>query len=212
VSPGNLVTGGTSGNTTLLATIVSVDPIRFEFTFDEASYLRYERVAAQVGAQAVKKNEITSRGGSTVVRLKLIDEPDFNHVGRMDFIDNVIEKSTGTIRGRAEFANKTGLVTPGMFARLQVPASAPYTALLIPDSAIGSEQARKFVYVVKPDDTVAQKYVTLGPLDNGDRVIKSGLEPTDRVVIEGLMRVRPGTKVKPETGAPKSPVPGSAQK
>lgn len=211
VSPGNLVTGGTSGNTTLLATIVSVDPIRFEFTFDEGSYLRYERVASKVGAEAPKKDEVTARGGSTVVRLKLIDEPDFNHVGRMDFIDNVIEKGTGTIRGRAVFANQNGLLTPGMFARLQVPGSAPYTALLIPDAAIGSEQARKFVYVVKPDDTVAQKYVTLGPLDNGDRVIKSGLEPGDRVIIEGLMRARPGIKVSPQTGAAK-PVPGSAQK
>ncbi len=149
VSPGNLVTGGTGGNTTLLATIVSIDPIRFEFTFDEASYLRYERVAAQVGAQAAKKDDIAARGGSTSVRLKLIDEPDFTHVGRMDFIDNVIERGTGTIRGRAVFANKTGLLTPGMFARLQVPGSAPYTRLLIPDVAIGSEQARKFVYVVR---------------------------------------------------------------
>ncbi|MET0278530.1 MAG: efflux RND transporter periplasmic adaptor subunit [Pseudorhodoplanes sp.] len=212
VSPGNLVTGGTTGSTTLLATIVSVDPIRFEFTFDEGSYLRYERVASQVGAQAVKKDDVAARGGSTIVRLKLIDEPDFTHVGRMDFIDNVIERGTGTIRGRAVFANKNGLLTPGMFARLQVPGSAPYTALLIPDAAIGSEQARKFVYVVKPDDTVAQKYVTLGPLDNGDRVIKSGLEPTDRIVVEGLMRVRPGIKVAPQTGAVKPPVPGTAQK
>lgn len=212
VSPGNLVTGGTSGNTTLLATIVSVDPIRFEFTFDEGSYLRYERVASQAGAQAVKKDEVAARGGSTVVRLKLIDEPDFTRAGRMDFIDNVIEKGTGTIRGRAVFDNKNGLLTPGMFARLQVPGSAPYTALLIPDSAIGSEQARKFVYVVKPDDIVAQKYVTLGPLDNGDRVIKSGLEPSDRVVVEGLMRARPGIKVSPQAGAAKPPVSGSAQK
>lgn len=212
VSPGNLVTGGTTGTTTLLATIVSVDPIRFEFTFDEASYIRYERVAAQVGPQAAKKDDITARGGSTLVRLKLIDESDFTHVGRMDFIDNVIDKTTGTIRGRAQFANQAGLLTPGMFARLQVPGSAPYTALLIPDSAVGSEQARKFVYVVKPDDTVAQKYVTLGPLDNGDRVVKSGLEPSDRIVVEGLMRVRNGVKVSPQAGAATPPVPGSAQK
>ena len=129
VSVGNLVTGGAGGTTTLLATIVSVDPIRFEFTFDEASYLRYERVAAQVGAKAAKKDDIAARGGSTLVRLKLIDEPDFNHVGRMDFIDNVIERTTGTIRGRAVFTNNAGLLTPGMFARVQVPGSAPYTAL-----------------------------------------------------------------------------------
>jgi multidrug efflux pump subunit AcrA (membrane-fusion protein) len=99
-----------------------------------------------------------------------------------------------------------------MFARVQVPGSAPYTAMLIPDVAIGSEQARKFVYVVRPDDTVAQKYVTLGPLDNGDRVIKTGLEATDRVIVDGLMRAKPGIKVTPQTGATKPPVPGTAQK
>ncbi len=211
VSPGNLVTGGTTGTTTLLATIVSVDPIRFEFTFDEASYLRYERVASQSGSQAAKKDDVAARGGSSVVRLKLIDEPDYAHVGRMDFIDNVIDKSTGTIRGRAVFANQKGLLTPGMFARLQVAASAPYTTLVIPDVAIGSEQARKFVYVVKPDNTVTQKYVTLGTLNNGDRVIVSGLDPDDNVVVEGLMRVRPGVKVSPQVGGAKPPVAGSAQ-
>lgn len=205
VSVGNLVTGGTAGTTTLLATIVSTDPIRFEFTFDEASYLRYERIAANGGGQS-KKDDIAARGGSTLVRLKLIDEKDFIHVGRMDFIDNVIDRSTGTIRGRAVFANAAGIFTPGMFARLQVPGSVPYTALLIPDSAIGSEQARKFVYVVRPDDTVAQKYVQLGQLADGDRVIKSGLEPTDRVIIEGLMRAKPGIKVTPQV----APAPASA--
>lgn len=193
VSPGNLVTGSTGGGTTtLLATIVSTDPIRFEFTFDEGSYLRYERMAA-------KSNDIATRGGSSQVRLKLIDENDFVHVGRMDFIDNVIDKATGTIRGRAVFANKANIFTPGMFARVQVPGSPRYEALLIPDSAIGSEQARKFVYVVRPDNSVAQKYVTLGQLAEGDRVIKTGLEPDDRVIVVGLSRARPGAKVQPQT-------------
>ena len=103
VSPGNLVTGGTGGNTTLLATIVSIDPIRFEFTFDEASLLRYERLAR--GGK-----DVTGRSAQSSVRLKLIDEPDFAHVGQMDFIDNVIDRSTGTIRGRAQFANADGIV------------------------------------------------------------------------------------------------------
>ncbi|ARQ00726.1 efflux RND transporter periplasmic adaptor subunit [Pseudorhodoplanes sinuspersici] len=211
VSVGNLVTGGTSGNTTLLATIVSTDPIRFEFTFDEASYLRYERLALSGGKKA-KKDDIAARGGSTLVRLKLIDEKDFIHVGRMDFLDNVIDRSTGTIRGRATFANAAGVFTPGMFARLQVPASPPYQALLIPDSAIGSEQARKFVYVVRPDNSIAQKYVVLGQLSDGDRVIKSGIEADDRVVVDGLMRVRPGVKVDPQVGAAPPPAAGTAQK
>ncbi len=207
VSIGNLVAGGTAGTPTLLATIVSTDPIRFEFTLDEASYLRYERLAANGNVNA-KKDDIAARGGSSIVRLKLIDEKDFIHVGRMDFIDNVIDRSTGTIRGRAVFANAAGLFTPGMFARLQVPGSAPHVALLIPDTAIGSEQARKFVYVVRPDDSVAQKYVELGQLSDGDRVIKSGIEPTDRVIVEGLMRVRPGVKVTPQV-AP-TPAPAAA--
>jgi multidrug efflux system membrane fusion protein len=201
VSVGNLVTGGTTGNTTLLATIVTTDPIRFEFTFDEASYLRYERLANN-GNVGKARDNIAARGGASPVKLKLIDEKNFTHTGQMDFVDNVIDKSTGTIRGRAAFANPQDLFTPGMFARVQIAASAPYTALLVPDSAIGSEQARKFVYIVKPDDTVAQKYVELGPLDGNDRVIKSGLEATDRVVVDGLMRVRPGVKVKPEMRQP----------
>ncbi len=205
VSPGNLVTGGTTGTTTLLATIVSTDPIRFEFTFDETSYLRYERLAADT-------TDLATRGGSSPVRLKLIDEKDFQHVGRMDFIDNVIDKSTGTIRGRAVFANAANIFTPGMFGRVQVPGSARYEALVIPDSAIGSEQARKFVYVVRPDDTVAQKYVTLGALSEGDRVITSGLEPNDRVVINGLMRVRPGAKVTPQTNGAAPATEASATK
>jgi len=205
VSIGNLVTGGTTGNTTLLATIVSTDPIRFEFTFDEASYLRYERLAAK-GNVNTSRDDLAARGGSSVVRLRLIDEKDFVHVGRMDFVDNVIDRSTGTIRGRAVFANAQGLFTPGMFARVQVPGSAPYTALLVPDTAIGSEQARKFVYVVRPDNTVVQKYVELGQLAEGERVIKSGLEATDRVIVEGLMRARPGIKVTPQV----APGPASA--
>jgi RND family efflux transporter MFP subunit len=190
VSPGNLVTGGTSGNTTLLATIVSTDPIRFEFTFDEASYLRYERIS-RTG------KDVTGREGSVVVSLKLIDEPAFNHTGYMDFVDNVIDRSTGTIRGRAVFSNPESVFTPGMFARLRVPGSAPYKALLVPDVAIGSEQVKKFVLVVGPDNKVLPKYVTLGHVVDGLRVIKEGLAEDDRVVVNGLMRVRPGMTVTP---------------
>lgn len=211
VSPGNLVVGSTGGgSTTLLATIVSTDPMRFEFTFDEASYLRYERMAISGGKNA-KKDDIAARGGTTLVRLKLIDESGYNHAGRMDFVDNVIDRSTGTIRGRASFANASGIFTPGMFARLQVPGSPPYQALLIPDTAIGSEQARKFVYVVRPDNTVAQKYVVLGQLSDGDRVIKSGIEADDRVIVDGLMRARPGITVDPQVGAAPAPA-GEAKK
>jgi multidrug efflux system membrane fusion protein len=193
VAPGNLVTGGTGGNTTLLATIVSTDPIRFEFTLDEQSLLRYERVARGATADATGI-------GNTPVRLKLLDEQDFSHYGRMDFIDNVIDRSTGTIRGRAQFANGDGLFTPGLFARLQVPGSAPYQALLLPDAAIGTEQVRKFVYVVDKEDVARQRFVTLGPVTDDMRVIREGVSADDRVVVNGLMRVRPGQKVTPEEG------------
>ena len=202
VSPGNLVTGGSGGNTTLLATIVSTDPIRFEFTFDEASYLRYER-ASKTGT------DVASRGAGVQVALKLIDEPEFIHKGSMDFVDNVIERTTGTIRGRASFSNVNGVFTPGMFARVRVPASAPYEALLVPDSAIGSEQIRKFVLVVDGENTARTKYVTLGPLDGALRVIKSGLEPADKVVVNGMARVRAGQKVTPQAPAA-APAPGAA--
>ncbi|MFZ3252517.1 MAG: efflux RND transporter periplasmic adaptor subunit [Pseudolabrys sp.] len=204
VSPGNLVTGGTGGNTTLLATIVSIDPIYFEFTFDEASYLRYERLA-RTG------QDIASRNASVQVALKLIDENDFNHEGRMNFVDNVIDRSTGTIRGRAVFANPNEVFTPGMFARVRVPGSPPYEALLVPDAAIGTEQARRFVMVVDAQDTARPKYVTLGQLTSDNlRVIKDGIAPDDRVVVSGLMQARPGQKVRPEVQGTKPAGPASA--
>jgi len=199
VSVGNLVTGGTGGNTTLLATIVSVDPIRFEFTFDEASYLRYQRFA-------MANQQAASLDGDLPVSLKLIDETDFQHKGRMDFVDNVIDRSSGTIRGRAVFENAEGILTPGMFGRIRVPGSPPYTAFLVPDAAIGTEQARKYVLVVDDAGIVRQKYVTLGQLDDGLRVVKDGLAATDRVIVNGLMRARPGLKVTvQEEGAPATP-------
>ncbi|HEX4552944.1 MAG TPA: efflux RND transporter periplasmic adaptor subunit [Xanthobacteraceae bacterium] len=205
VSPGNLVTGGTGGNTTMLATIVSLDPIRFEFTFDEASYLRYERLS-KAG------QDMTSREGSALVSLRLIDEPDYGYQGRMDFVDNVIDRSSGTIRGRAVFANPNSVFTPGMFGRLRVPGSPSYVALLVPDVAIGTEQARKYVLVVDGENMVRQKYVTLGQISDNLRVIKDGLTADDQVVVNGLMRARAGQKVTPQQeGAPQPAAPGAAQ-
>ena len=202
VSVGNLVTGGTSGSTTLLATLASVDPIRFEFTMDEASYLRYVRAA-----QATKSGS-GNRGMTLPARLKLIDDGDFVHEGRIDFVDNSIDRSSGTIRARAEFKNPNGQLTPGMFGRIRVTTSEPAEALLVPDSAIGTEQVRKFVYAVSKDNVVNPKYVTLGPVVDGLRVIASGLDPDDDVVVNGLMRVRPGIKVSPEQATAEAEVPG----
>jgi multidrug efflux system membrane fusion protein len=204
VSPGNLIPGGTSGSTTLLATIVSIDPIRFEFTFDESAYLRYERMN--------RGKDPATRWSTTPVKLKLLDESTFAHDGRMDFVDNAISQTSGTIRGRAVFANPNGLFTPGMFGRIQVPASPPYEALLVPDVAIGTEQTRKFVMVVDGEDAARQRYVTLGPTIGGLRVIKDGLKEDDSVIVDGLMRVRPGVKVKPQEKAAPATAGGPSSK
>jgi RND family efflux transporter MFP subunit len=189
VSVGNLVSGGTSG-TTLLATLQSTDPIRFEFTWDEASYLRFLRLHKTATGPAI----------DVAVRLKLIDEQDFAHEGHVDFIDNAIDRNSGAIRGRAEFANADGTFTPGMFARIRVAIAPPAEALLVPDAAIGTEQVRKFVLVLDGEDVAKPKYVTLGPVIDGLRVV-AGLNRDDRVVINGLMRVRPGVRVTPQEGA-----------
>jgi len=185
VSAGNLVTGGTTGSTTLLATITSIDPIRFEFTMDEASYLRSRRLAGE-------------QPDALSVKLKLIDEPKFSHSGKTDFVDNAIDRTSGTIRARAEFANPEGTLTPGMFGRIQVPAGPPSDAMLLPEVAVGTEQVRKFVLVVDGDNVARPKYVTLGPVVEDQRVITSGLDPDDRVIVNGLMRARPGVKVSPQ--------------
>jgi RND family efflux transporter MFP subunit len=205
VSQGNLVTGGTGGTTTLLATIVSIDPIRFEFTFDESSFLRYERLG-------IDMKDPSGRPSGLEIAIKLIDEQDFAHKGRMDFIDNVIDRTSGTIRGRAVLPNPNSVFTPGMFGRVRVPGSQPYETLLVPDVAIGSEQVRKYVMVVDAENTAKQKYVTLGQLVGKNlRVIKEGISADDRVVINGLARIRPNIKVTPqEQGAeppPTTPAP-----
>jgi multidrug efflux system membrane fusion protein len=194
VSPGNLIPGGLSGSTTLLATIVSIDPIRFEFTFDESAYLRYERMN--------RGKDPATRWSSTPVKLKLLDESAFDHDGHMDFVDNAISQTSGTIRGRAVFANPGGLFTPGMFGRIQVPGSPPYEALLVPDVAVATEQTRKYVMVVDNENVARQHYVTLGQAVGGLRVIREGLQADDRVIVDGLMRARPGVKVTPQEKAP----------
>jgi membrane fusion protein, multidrug efflux system len=191
VDAGNLIAGGQSG-ATLLTSIVSIDPIHFVFDGSEADFIHYLRLAA-AGERP------SSRDVQNPVAVRLADESDYKHLGRMDFVDNVVNAKTGTIRGRAIFDNKDGLLTPGFFGRVRL-FGGEHDALLLPDSAIASDQSNKIVFTVAADDTVGVKRVELGPLAHGLRVIRSGLNVGDRVVIEGLARARPGQKVKVEDG------------
>jgi RND family efflux transporter MFP subunit len=140
VSVGNFVSSATGANSTMLASIQSIDPIRFEFTLDESAYLRLTRSGA------------AKKGKNLPVKLKLLDETDFTHEGHVDFIDNALSRSSGTIRGRAELPNAKGLFTPGMFARIRIAVAEPAEVLLIPDAAVGTEQVRKLVIVVGDDN------------------------------------------------------------
>jgi RND family efflux transporter MFP subunit len=192
VDAGNLITGGQTGATSLTS-IVTLDPIHFIFDGSEADFVRYLRLAA-AGIRP------SSRDAPNPVAVRLADETDFKHQGRMDFVDNVVNAKTGTIRGRAIFENKDGLLTPGFFGRLRL-YGGERESLLVPDSAIASDQSNKIAFVVGADGTVGVKHVELGPLVDGLRVIRTGLESGDSVVIEGVARARPGQKVKPESGS-----------
>ena len=202
VTTGNLVTG--EGNdATLLTTLVSVDPIHVYFTADERAFLRYTRL----DEQGIRPS---SRNVPNPVRLQLADEQGFPHQGHMDFVDNRVDETTGTMQGRAIFANPRGDLTPGLFGRLQLLGEGPYEALILPDEAIGTDQAQRLVYVVGDDQVVAPRPVTLGRSLGALRVVRSGLKPTDRVVINGILRVRPGAKVTPVEGQIPEPADGTA--
>jgi RND family efflux transporter MFP subunit len=192
VDAGNLIAGGQMG-ATLLATIVTLDPIRFVFDVSEADYLHYTRLYLS-GALA-------SSGEKNPVRIKLADETDWTRTGRVDFVDNSFSPRSGTIRTRAVVDNKNQLLAPGVFGRVQL-FGGQYDALLIPDSAIISDQSRKIVFTVGEDNVVKAKPVTLGPIVDGLRVVREGLAATDQVVLDGLANpmVRPGGKVVPQKG------------
>ena len=189
---GNLVNGGSSG-ATLLATIVTQDPIYFEFDGSEADYLKYVRLS-QAGTRP------SSRDAPNQVFVKLMDEVKWTHSGRMNFVDNQLDPNSGTVRGRAVLANAGSVFQPGMFGRMRLIGSGQYDALLLPDEAIVSDQSTKLVMVVTEDGTVTPHPVTLGPKVDGLRVIKSGIAAADKVIISGLTRARPGAKVTPQPG------------
>jgi len=193
VDPGNLIQGGQQG-ATLLSTIVSTDPIYFLFDVSEADHLRYQRLQLMgVRAQA---------GSSTIpVRIKLADESEWRRLGTIDFVDTVLSPRSGTVRTRAVVENSDHLLTPGVFGRVQL-YGGEYNAVLVPDTAIVSDQARKIVFVVGSDNVVQARPVRLGPLYEGLRVVHDGLKPDDRVVLDGLANpmVRPGAKITPQPG------------
>ncbi|MBV7265167.1 efflux RND transporter periplasmic adaptor subunit [Erythrobacter ani] len=188
VTRGNLVSGS-GAQATLLTTVFSLDPIEFIFTADEAAYLKYRR-------QAREGTRPSSRDIANPVMLRLQDETEFVHSGEMSFVDNAIDTQTGTVEGRAIFSNPDGIFIPGMFGRLRLLGSGEYDAVLVPDTAILSDQSDKIVLIVDDENLVQQRVVELGPvLDDGMRVIRSGLAKDDRLVTGGLMRARPGNPV-----------------
>lgn len=193
VDAGNLIAGG-QADATLLATIVSLDPIHFVFEVAESDFLRYARLNLSGERQS-------SRDTDNPVRVKLADEDKWVREGKMDFVDNALNERSGTIRGRALFDNKDGLLAPGVFARLAL-FGGEFDAFLVPDAAIVSDQARKIVFTVNADNVVTATPVVLGQINEGLRVIKSGLKADDRIVIEGIANpaVRPGAKVDPKPG------------
>jgi RND family efflux transporter MFP subunit len=185
---GNLITGG-STQSTLLTTIVPYNPLYAIFDADERLVLKYSRLD-------LSGQRKSSRGTPNPVRIALADEKEFSHEGKMDFVDNRLDPETATLRGRALIDNSDGLLTPGLFVRLQLKGRGPYPALLIPDEAIGTDQSKKFVMVVDKDGLAQRRFVTPGRLYEGLRAVDDGLTAEDKVIVGGLMRVRPGAPVK----------------
>ncbi|WP_425304974.1 efflux RND transporter periplasmic adaptor subunit [Bradyrhizobium erythrophlei] len=194
VDLGNLVQGS-EGNSTLLTSIVTLDPIYVYFDIDEATYIKYNKLWFE-------GKRPSSRDTPNPVQVSLTGETKPSRNGTINFLDNQLDVSTGTLRGRAVIPNTDLSILPGQFGRVRLIASAPYEALLVPDTAIATDQSRKILFVVKDDNTVEAKAVVLGPLDEGLRVIREGLKPEDRVVVDGLQRVRVGAKVTPHEAKP----------
>lgn len=193
---GNLAQAGPAG-ASLLTTVVSLDPMYLYFETDERTYLRYAALASR-----------TARAGrhpsALPITMGLVSEHDFPHTGTIDFVDNQVDPVSGTIRMRAVFRNPDHQLTPGLFARVRLADGRPYAATLVPDGAVGTDQDKKFVYVLGPADTVQYRAIQLGPVVDGLRVVREGLRPGEPVVINGLAHIRPGVKVAP-TLAPMRP-------
>ncbi len=190
VNEGNIVDGGTA-NSTLLTTIVATSPIHFYFTGSESDYLKYVRLA-----RSGERGEARSEG--LPVYIQLLDEDEFVHEAKMDFVDNEIDNNSGTIESRAVLENKDHLLEPGMFGKAKLLGSAEHEALMIPDEVIGTNQSMRFVYTLTDDNKVVSKTVTLGPLhSNGLRIVREGISSEDKVIINNIQKIRPGMVVSP---------------
>src|SRR6266704_1903785 len=192
VTEGNLISGGVSGaGASLLTTIVSLDPLYCYGDADERAILKYIRLSREGTRVSARDKEIPAEMG-------LADEIGFPHKGYMDFVDNRVDPNTGTMRARGVFPNHDHSLSPGFFARIRIPGSGKYPALLIPERALGSDQAQKFAYVVNAEKKVEFRPVKLGPMIDGLRVVSAGLKAGEQVIVEGLLRVRPGIVVDPK--------------
>jgi len=190
ITEGNLVSGGVSGaGASLLTTLVSLDPLYCYGSADERAILKYIRLSREGKRDSARDFDIPAE-------MQLADETGFPHKGHMDFVDNRVDPNTGTLRARGVFPNPDHSLSPGFFARLRIPGSGKYPALLIPDRALGSDQAQKFVYVVNSEKKVEFRPVKIGPMIDGLRVVKEGLKPGQQIIAEGLLRVRPGIVVE----------------
>jgi multidrug efflux system membrane fusion protein len=191
VTPGNNVSG-VDGNTTLLTTVVSIDPIYVLSDVDETTALRFKRLALE---QKLERDE----QGRIAVEMALADEQDFPRKGFVESVDNRLNPGTGSILVRSAFPNPDELIIPGLFVRARIPVGQPKPTLLISDRAIGTDQSQKFVLTLTSSNTVAYRPVKIGPAVDGKRVIREGLVAGEKVVVNGLAKVRPGMPVTPET-------------
>jgi len=191
VTRGNLVTGGSNGGT-LLTSVVSMDPMYLYFEGDERSYLRYSQMA-RTGERP------SSRDAANPVQVGLANEEGFPHTGKVDFVDNQLNPQTGTIRARAVLDNKDGLYTPGMFARVQLLGSSEYSAVLIDDRAVNTDQNQKYVLLLGANNQVEYRRIKLGRVIDGLRIVREGLKAGDVIVVNGAQRAHPGITVTPQT-------------
>ena len=200
VTEGNLVSSG-PGEATLLTTVVSLDPVYAYFDADEQIFLKYTAAGPKGPALRDGLRGPALRGGrrgaALPIRMALSSDEGFPRAGQLDFVDNQLDSATGTIRGRAVFRNADGQLTPGLFVRLRLAGTQSYRGRLIQDRAVGTDLSKKFVYVVGANNQIEYRTVTLGPLIDGLRVVRSGVEAGESVVVNGLQRIRPGAQVTP---------------